>query len=725
MGNLWSSTTKLFLSTVFFASVISPYALAQEAANAGDAASDEQVETEGLSEGGDTIVLEPVTVTALKRKENPQKMASSVTVIEGDGMTSNAMDSGAAITRAAPNFYFGSVSIPGQDFTLMRGIGPLGQPSNSLDNSVGYATNGVGTSSFGFPPNLLDVDRVEILRGPQGTLFGRNAMGGMVNVVTREADGEKELKIAGELGTEGHHIAEVAGGGWLSEDVLAGRVAARLQSLDGDITNNITGKDEGNVDMGAIRGSLRFTPTDDLMVDFVAGYDKDERNGNFLLYAEHPDFPISGQDREPINERERWEATATVEKAFDPFIFTSVTNVQKFDLFADNDLADELLFPAVGFGNPPRGADRNLQNQDELVFNQEFRLNSPENAKVSWVAGINYFRSDYDSFRDQNSSYSPYSSGKFDTEIDSQTIAAFGDISVPVWEKLTVSGGLRLAHDKQEFSTSYLTNGFAGTAASYSQDSEIDDTYLTGRAALSYEWTDQVMTYASVARGYTSGGYERLALNSAVGADVVPFDPSKSWAYEVGAKTTWLDDRIDLNISAFYNDVTDGQLVHFIVGPPNIFSFLNQDYETYGFEVETRASITDKLTIGGGIGVTQTKIKDPVQADIKEDNAVPNVPKFTANVNIAYNFYEGFYAAGQYQFVGDREMDVQNNAELDAYHMVNGRIGWSEEDINLYVFSNNLLDERPEYFGSRYNANAHTLTVGPGRVVGVGFSKTF
>ena len=725
MGNFWNSTSKLFLSTVFLASVTSPYALAQEAAKAGADKTDENTETERSVESGDAIVLEPVVVTALKRKENPQKMANSVTVIEGDGMTSNAMDSGAAITRAAPNFYFGSVGIPGQDFTLMRGVGPLGQPSNSLDNSVGYATNGVGTSSFGFPPNLLDVDRVEVLRGPQGTLFGRNAMGGMVNVVTREADGKNELKIAGELGTEGHRIAEVVGGGWLNKDVLAGRVAARLQSQDGDITNNITGKDEGDVDMGAIRGTLRYTPTDDLMVDFVAGYDKDERNGNWQLYAEHPDFPISGQDREPINERERWEATATVEKVFDPLIFTSITNVQKFDLFADNDLADELLFPAVGYGTPARGADRNLQNQDELVFNQEFRLNSSEDAEISWVTGVNYFRSDYDSFRDQNSTYSPYSSGKFDTEIESQTIAAFGDVSVPVWEKMSVSGGLRLAYDKQEFSTSYLTNGFTGTAASYRQDSEISDTYLTGRAALSYEWTDKVMTYASAARGYTSGGYERMALNSAVGEDVVPFDPSTSWAYEVGAKTTWLDNRIDLNVSAFYNDVTDGQLVHFISGPPNIFSFLNQDYVTYGFEVETQASITDRLKVGGGVGVTHTKIKNPVQADIKEDNAVPNVPKFTANVNVAYNFYESFYAAGQYQFVGDREMNVQNNAELDAYHMLNGRIGWSEEGINLYVFGNNLLDERPEYFGSTYNANAHTLTVGTGRVVGIGFSKTF
>ncbi|WP_025030271.1 TonB-dependent receptor [Nitratireductor aquibiodomus] len=674
-------------------------------------------------------VLPVLTVTALKRIEAAHDLAGSVTVVEGDDPVSNAVDPGAALTRSAPNFYFGGFGQPGLDFVNMRGIGPLGQPANSLDNSVGFATNGAGTSAFGFPPSLLDVERIEVLRGPQGTLFGRNAMGGAVNVVTRPADGEHEVRLTGEVGTEGYALGEAVIGGWLQEGVLAGRGALRYQKQDGDVPNVVIGGEEGDLDIAAARGTLRYTPTDDLSVNLVLGFDRDERHNNYNMYLEAPGFPVSGSDVIPENRRTRAEATLEIEKEFEAFRLTSISNYQNIRLNGLVDVTDAVLFDGAYGYVPTPGQDNSHSDEREQIFSQELRLNSSEDAEISWVAGVHYFFSDYASDRNQDSTYSPYSSGIFNTGIRSQTVSAFGDVTVPVTERLKVSGGLRLAHDRQRLDLDYTGKGFPGTVSAFSQDGEISDTYLTGRMAVSYDFSHDWMGYASVSHGYASGGFERFTLNAPVGRPTVPFRPSNVWSYEAGLKASLLDERLDLSVSAFYNDVRDGQLVAYDTSQlPITFSFVNQDYESYGMELQGRAAITDALSVGAGLGFTVSRIKN-VGADAVpgtfDGNRVPNAPKFTASADIDYRFWEDFHFNAQYQYVGKRSVDIQNTADLDDYHMVNMRLGWSRDGLDIYAFANNLLDERPVYFGSSYSPTVHTATVGPGRVVGLGVSKTF
>lgn len=675
------------------------------------------------------IALDPVIVTGLKRQDRAGDLTTSIQVIDGDSLTTSAIDPGAAITRAAPNFYFGGFGQPGLDFVNMRGVGPLGQPANSLDNSIGFSTNGVGTSAFGFPPSLLDVERVEVLRGPQGTLFGRNALGGAVNVVTRPADGTRELSLGSEVGTEGYILGEGKAGGWISKNELAGRLAVRYQRQDGDIPNAIVGGEEGDVAMAAARGTLRFLPSDDLSINMVLGADWDRRRNNYNMLEADSNSPTSGADFTPYASRDRLESTVEVQRRFDGCTLTSLSAFQEFELETDADVGDELLFlAAFGFA-PPRGADRSLSEDEERIVSQELRINSPDDQSLSWVAGVNYFRSMYESSRDQDSSFSPFSSGLFDTEIDSQTFAAFGDVTYPLFEGFEVSGGLRVARDHQELSVRYTGKGFPGTVDSFSQKDDTSDTYLTGRVAAAYDWTEGLMTYASVSHGYASGGFERLTINAAVGQETDPFEPSRIWSYEAGIKTSFWRDRVEINISGFFNDISDGQLVAADTSTfPTTFSFVNQDYESYGFEVEGRAALTDDLFVGGGVGFTKSEINnvpDDAVAGIENGNSVPNAPSVTAFADVNYWLLDRLYLTAQYQYVGEREVDIQNTSELDAYHMVNGRLGWDDEGFNLYAFVNNLLDDEPEYFGSTYTPSVHSVAVGPGRVFGLGLRLTF
>lgn len=673
--------------------------------------------------------LDPIIVTGLKRKDKADELAVSATVIDGTALVVKAPDPDAAIARAAPNVYFGGFGQPGTGFVNIRGIGPLGQPANSLDNAIGYATNGAATSAFGFPPLLLDVDRIEVLRGPQGTLFGRNALGGVINVVTRPADGEKEFSLTGDVGSDGYYLGEVRAGGWISEGKLAARGAARFQKRDGDVPNAVIGGDEGDIDISAARGTLRFTPNDTLSINLVTGYDADKRSNNYNMLLEQPNFPVSGSDIIPQNDRERFESTLEVEKAFDGFVLTSTTNYQDINLRNRVDVADEVLFEvALGF-IPPRGADLSDSDDTEKIFSQEIRLNSREGAEISWVAGVYFFRSEYDSFRDQDSSFSPFSSGLFDTKIASETISVFGDLELPVTQKLRASGGLRLSHDHQDLSIDYTGKGFPGTVPAFSQRDEVSDTYITGRAALSYFWSSELMTYASVAHGYASGGFERFTLNAAVGGPTEPFAPSKGWTYEVGLKKELWNANSFVNVSAFYNDISDGQLVtaDFNVFPV-VFSFINQDYESYGVELEGQIQVGEKLRINGGLGFTESEIKnvpETATAGVVDGNEVPNAPRVTATVAADYRFFRKFFATAQYQYVGERAEDAQNSGFLDAFSIVSGRIGWGDERFSVYAFADNLLDERPEYFGATYSPTVHSRAVGPGRLIGVGLYKRF
>ncbi|WP_407977217.1 TonB-dependent receptor [Brucella pseudogrignonensis] len=679
---------------------------------------------ETVVEDGSAIILAPITITGLKRSDDADALPNSVSVVNGTSAGLDSPDPGAALARSSPNVYFGGFGQPGLDFVSMRGIGPLGQPANSLDNSVGFSVNGAPTSAFGFPPTTLDIERVEVLRGPQGTLFGRNALGGVINVVTAPADGKREFRLRGEYGTDGHYMTEAIAGGWLQKDLLAARFAARFQGRDGDVPNLIIGGEEGDAKLAAGRGTLRYTPNEDTRITLTVGVDRDKRHNNYNMFLEHPDFPASGSDIRPENSRRRGEATLEIQHDFEGFTFTSLTNFQNITLNGRVDVVDGLLFPVS-----ESGKDISVSKERERLFSQEFRLNSAQGADISWVGGINYFRSEYSSDRDQDSSQSPYSSGTFATDIASQTVAAFADVTLPLNDRLKLSGGIRVAYDDQKLDVDYRGKGFPGSVPAYAQRTSFDDTYWTGRLALSYDWTDRSMTYASIARGYASGGFERFTLNAAVGKPTVPFRPSQVTAYEIGAKARVFDDRLDLSLSGYYNDVKDGQLVGYNTSSmPITFHFVNQSYTTYGLEAQARTEIIHDLIIGAGLGVAISKIDDVTEAasvGAKEDNYVPNVPKFTANIDVSYRFLEHFYTNVQYQYVAKRHMDIANTGTLPEYHMVNAKIGWNKDDFEVYAFANNLLDDRPLYFGATYSETMHSISIGPGRTLGVGVSKSF
>ena len=700
---------------------LSPMAAAQQA----------QVQ-EGSS---DAVTLDTVTVTGVKRDASDATLPMSTVVLTTDQVPAPSLDPTTEIARQAPGTNFVNFGRFGESYLTIRGIATLGSALNTLDSTVGYSVDGIPTSLMGLNAPLIDVEQIEVLRGPQGTTFGRNALGGAINIVSTPTDGTRELRFDAGIGTNGYGYVQGTAGGWLVPGTLAARGAVRVENYNGDIPNVIIGGEEGAARIGAARAAVRYTPDDTLAIDVSGQYTHNFNSNPSNILLQAPGFPVSGQDRHPSNVQDIASGTVKITKDFEAARFTSLTSYQDLRTSSLNDYTDSLLFGAA-FGLPPRFfanplTDNISIDQKERIFTQELRLNSRDDAPVQWVVGVNYFRSAYDLDQVMQTTYWPTLNGTIDNDILSQTVAIFADATVPLGERWSLSGGLRLAHDNQQLDGLYLSNGYPGTVPAFAQTGSYSDTYPTGRVALSYMWTADVMTYGSIARGYSSGGFERTTQYAPYGIATVPFEPATTWTYELGAKAK-ITDGLRVNASLFYNDVSDGQLSSFNTSTLQVV-FANQDYRSWGVEAGATAVLAPGLDLSGSLSAIHSELvnvtPETMAAGAVEGNAVPQVPAFAANVTLAYRFsVERWGLPGEiaamvnYQYVGTRYSDIANAGELDPYSLVNVRLGWEKDGFNLTAFANDVFDVRPVSYAIPLSPIVSAAYVGRGRVVGLNMS---
>lgn len=596
---------------------------------------------------------------------------------------------------------------------------------NFSDGTVAFSVDGVPNSLMSASNALLDVDRVEVTRGPQGTLWGSNALGGAINVVTRQPDGVSDVHATAEIGANDYRMGEVVLGGNIIPDKLDGRMAVRLGHQSGDVSSLFT-DDLGERDVAAFRGGLRFTGLGDTTVTLTASYLRDEGNAPFYLVRDTPQFPISGTLTEPASVATQGGANLTVEHDFAGFRFTSVSAYQYNELESATDNADKLLYDLIGF---PALSSRGRLDDKEDIFSQELRLNSLEGDPIRWVVGVSAVRTEGSRtcVSAQCAPWPYFDTVTMKTGLNSTNLGMFGDISVPFAERWEFSIGGRLNYDDIEIKRSNSQN-----IADLTGSNSTSETYPTGRMALAYKWSDEVRTYVSVARGHAMRVYPLFGypVNGFV-AD--PYPAANGWTYEAGVKTSLFDDRLEFDATVFRNDLKNGVLTY--IDPAlGTFGTTYQDYETSGVELQGRLLISDGLILTGGVGYTHSELgANGASTNTVAGNGVPNTPEWTVTTGLQYDTLASVVGlpgslsfGAQYQFTGRRPADVDNSFDLESYHILDTRIGWKNaaSGLEIYAFGRNLLDERAETFGSLY-LGVETVAVGPGRVIGVGIAKRF
>jgi iron complex outermembrane receptor protein len=685
----------------------------------------------------DAATLDDIIVTVQRREQSLQDVPVAVTAFNAETLERTAATGIQDIAAKAPGVTLTQFNI-GEPQLYIRGVGTTSDSAAS-DPSIGVSIDEVsigraGASALAF----LDIERVEVLRGPQGTLYGRNASGGALNIYTRRPVFEDSGSLTARIGSFDEYGLEAVVNRQLGVDAAL-RFAARYNTNDGYAENVPTGEGlEGGTSWGARLSVRRDVGNWSYLVS--GDYSQDEMDGHARIpvttSATAPAFVSlinglrSGLDvrqsfSSPDNYQDRtnFGLTGRIEHEGEAFDFVSLTSYRDND-YSWRDNLGGLPFP----GFPLLVDDR--AEEEAKQFSQEFRLVSKSSSPIDWVAGVYFFNEEIE--RTERFivraalPIAPPSFGgdtTFFQEATNRSLAAFGQATIPfadIWE-LTV--GARWTHDSREIHQVAIDNeGGANPppgiplgpgGAPYNVRGDETFSEPSWKLALAVEPIDNVRLYASWDRGYKAGAFPSTAQSGAQA--LTPLNSELLDNYELGLKSTILDGRLRFNAAVFKLDYQDLQ-VYELLGLALVTS--NAQAEVDGFEIETAFAVSNNLTIGGSYTSLDARFTSNAVSGALvlpyNGNVLPRSPdsQYTVYVDGEWDAFGGTLAArADYQWTDDFYFDPSNNPEVlsPAHELVSAFASWeSAGGLKVSVYGKNLTDT--EY-------QTHII-----KNVGVGFS---
>ncbi|SDE51150.1 TonB-dependent receptor [Rhodospira trueperi] len=654
-------------------------------------------------------VLSPIEVTAQFRSEDPLDVPISMDVVDRFEIEDRGQKDLSDTLNAVPNVVLQeSNGQVGFSTITMRGIGNQGGDMAGGDQAIGMYVDGVYIGAqVGMNPPLYDVERIEVLRGPQGTLYGRNAMGGAVNIITAEP--EPELYLSGEAmygSFDLYNLAAVANGaiGTFGDTTVSARLSANQAGRGATVDNSI-GDDLGDYSTTSGRAQVRAAGS---LYDVVLRADYTDQDATAYAYD---DFDDAG-DRdaaiaEPFEyELQNYGLSLNGEVYIGDLTLQSISAWRSTHTFAD--------------GNDWNASDSVYQSADwdQNQLSQEFRLTSPDDVRLRWVAGVFIFHNEEEernvfSHRPGSSPlWGMFANGESEisnSETTTNSQAVFGDATYGVTDWLDVTVGLRVTHDTKE--THYTHVSQMGMAPTQTLDYEFEALDFSPKFTVMVKPNDATRVYATISRGYKSGGYNRLFAPS----PKLEFESEHVWNYELGAKLRLFDDRMELNGALFYTDWYDQQVTAWR-GMYNEIANVPHS-ESYGAEVDVAARVTDTVTLGGAFGWTEATFLDfpNPSATIASGDGFrqPNAPRFTYALSAQYlgplddivpiGSDVDLLMRADYTYRSSTYYDITNQLEEPGYGLLNLRAGVLGDGWRVEGFIKNATDEEYRVQATEYN----------------------
>ncbi len=733
--------------------------------------------TASAQENEDTDrLLEEVLVTATHRTENMQDIPISVTAISGADMERADIFDPTTIALRVPNMTYGEFA-PGQAIISLRGVSSADDGAG-LDNSIALFLDGVyigRSAAINF--DMFDLDRIEVLRGPQGTLFGRNAIGGAINAVTSKPTDELVVKLGATVGNEGILRYRGLVSGPLSEN-LAGKISFTHREHDGFVRNVVLNKDIQSEDQTSIRGQLRFnTEASEWLLS--GDYMEDDRDdmGRTPVVNRAPLLQIlaangGGGDwetaisKDGFSYREASGISLQGDIEFARGVLTTITAVRN----ANTDWE----MPSVG---APLGAiglpfDEVIDDivEDIDTFSQELRWTSMLEGDFQYTAGLYYLNEETDRteiFRiTKAGTYSDPSNPFLLTDPGSQSIigneyartanetdsyAAYLDMTWQPNDRWSFSLGGRYTVDKKDYTAVSVNcalvkandpsivgtqfenwaecDGQGGSLSIIAEAFEVNPSDkwsdFSPKLAAQFFPSDGLMFFGTISKGFKSGGFAGSQGIESVASD--PVDPETVWNYEIGMKGDFFNRSLRLNITGFYMDYQDLQIVRFgPVAGSDFGTFITTNIgsaDIYGLETEFTWLVTENFQFSGHLALLDTEANDLIINGIDLSGTdLRQAPEMSYNIQADYFLPTSI---GSWNFhLEFSHVDEQLNDYLftatviEEQDLLDARIGWTSTDgqWEVALWGKNLTNEG--YF-------AHTYVIGPG-VIGVwGPPKTY
>lgn len=662
----------------------------------------------------EAFLLDDIIVNARKIEEPLATVPFSVSPFTGQDLQEQRIDEAEALLPRVPNATFTDFGVRVGNIPSLRGVGSF-IPISGDDTSLPVYIDGVPLPARSFDRQFFGADQIEVLRGPQGTLFGRNAQAGAVSIFTADPTDELTFRFGAEVGNRGQREASAIVSGPLgagAAGILGLRYAERDGNIDSFIFDGLGGLAE--VQENAINardvtnafGKLRFDLRADTTVTFAGRLERDNEAPNPTVLVQDERYPRAGL-RTPFElEYTSALASLTVEHQFDFARLTSITGYTEYESDAFGGLADSIQFGAV-LGAPPGfinfGDEFRRITDEEQQFTQEIRLDGGSDEGLRWVLGAFYLQSDFNVVTDLE--FAAFADGTFESTTETRSASIFGEGTWRATDRLRLSAGLRFTEETKDYDIEFTERpGGPPTVARFGEERSLDFSYWSGRVGLTYDFSETLFGYASVSRGVKSGGLQFADNDNANGIPTSSYDTAVTLSYEAGLRGSALGGALNYSASVFLNETSNEHIQAFdlVLGQFEVF---NADTRNYGVEIEANYAVSNAWTLQATIGLMETEI---VSADagsgIEKGNRVPLAPDYTVTLAAQYdsplpNGFGALFGRAEVIAVGTRAADALNSFDLDSYEVVNLQLGWYDNRYSVTAFVSNLFDEDVQSFG--------------------------
>ncbi|KNC06846.1 TonB-dependent receptor [Pseudomonas sp. RIT-PI-a] len=569
----------------------------------------------------ESVSLQAVTVTATRRAESLQKVPVAVSVVDGEQLERDNRNGVASIVQQVPSLNFRTGASNKDTSLFIRGVGTI-STSPGVEPTVATVIDGV---VYGRPGqatlDLLDLERIEVLRGPQGTLFGKNASAGVLNIVTKAPTEATHGYIDQSYYSGNESRTRFGIGGSLIPDTLKGSLTTLFGSYDGNVDNRANGHEVNGYNRKGVRGKLEFTPNDDLTLTLAADYmqSHDDAPNGVVSKALTPAFagalaPVSasGHSRDIASDyRSHVEdinkgLSAQLDWNLGDYTLTSITAWRGWDNTQWQD-GDRLATITSAF---PGTEDKGDLSYDQ--YSQEVRLASPKGEFVEYVGGLFYMHGkDDETYRRTLVTPTGSQRGVADYTTTSDSYSAFGETTLNFTSRLRGIAGLRWTHDDLEYdhrrvSTSATT--VSGIQPGTRSSGSVDEDGWSGRLGVQYDLSDDVMAYVTYSRGYKGPAYNVFFNMQPRDTDALKPETSNTW--EAGIKASAWDNRLTTNVAVFHSEYDNYQANFFdTVANQVVTRLINAgSVSTEGVELDYALQATQNLKLSGALAYTRARI---------------------------------------------------------------------------------------------------------------------
>ncbi|GGB64914.1 TonB-dependent receptor [Henriciella pelagia] len=702
------------------------------------------------SEQADEVrTYDTVVVTAQRREESLQDVPVAVTAFSADQLEKNSIETVQDLALRTPGLTVGAADPINNNFAL-RGIGTANGISQSAggDQSVVVFVDGVYAGRGGTVDlDVLDLERVEVLRGPQGTLFGKNAIGGLIQYVSRKPSDEESFFAKATAGNYNKVDLSTRANLPLSDKLFLAIGIANKQR-DGYELNQTTGNRVNDQNITTARAALRFVPNDELDIVLRSDFSWQDQlgnprtnncdetfNGGVHCVGVNPDPRVVNAyiDGYIIRNIQSYSAEVNWESGFGTV--TSLTALRDVDYkfrtpFFSNPVNPPTQIESTDFGK-----------EEATQFSQELRLAFDAfDTRLQGQLGVYYLDEQIDRRQGQIQDFPvPSVTGIaiYPQSISASSFAVFGQFDYALTDKLTATAGARMTWEekKGDFQAERLQGpGIPpplGSAAGYDVTGSEEWEAFTPRVALNWDASETMMFYASAARGYKSGGFQGLA-GTAAGAST-PYDPEFAWNYEIGAKTEWLDRRLTLNAAIFKTDYEDLQISQLI--PLCCVVVTNAaKAEITGVEIEFIGRPSDNFQVDGSYSYLDAEFTEYlVPGSDYTGNQLPRAPENKFNIGAQFEFPIGTWQAlarADYSWADDAYFEASNVPQQiwAAHENIDARLTLTPPDSpwEFAVWGKNLTDELTPTYVTYFGPYRQTLVpYAPPKTYGVSLSYTY